>query len=189
MSIKEILFQSLAELFGGEIADGYYLLVQTAPRNRLIGEASYEPKFFQIDGDLEPPSVLSSIDPESVEGLAVISEEVAYVFRIVNDDEFEIQCSSTWLGKSRLTLLRSQRFGDGTWIVKDGIPRHGPRCQDFSESVFRDDRDMAAGIVNLLADFANPYGGYGCHQESFSVNVQHASLDRNGGTWFGLDRF
>lgn len=122
MTIKEILVRALGKIFSEEIDHGYYLLVLTAHHNILTASSSYVPLNFSIKGQLERPNVLSSVSPDSIEGITIISSDASYWFKIINNDCFEIRCCSNLMGRSGATLLEIQRTGEGNWLAKNGMP-------------------------------------------------------------------
>lgn len=190
MTIKEILLLVLERVFNEEIDDGYYLLVLTAHHNILTAGSSYVPFNFSIKGQLERPNVLSSVSPDSIEGITIISSDASYWFKIINDDCFEIRSCSNLMGRSGATLLEIQRAGEGNWLVKNGRP-----LELIKEvRVFQNDEEMALGVFDILADYGNPYAR--CHygiadakSHRYLIDVEKATLFVDDCCWLSPVRF
>ena len=190
MTIKEILLLVLERLFNEEIDDGYYLLVLLANHNILVGSSSFVPLNFTIKGQVEEPSVISYINPKSVEGITIISDETSYWFKIINDDCFEIRSCSNLMGRSGATLLEIHRTDDGKWLVKNGMPLDIVK----DSVVFQNDKEMAMGTFNILADYGNPYAR--CHygiadakSHRYLIDVEKATLFVDDCCWLSPVRF
>lgn len=192
MTIQEILHQSLMEIFSDEIDKGFFLFVKRESNNNmLIGSTSNVPENIRINGNIDSLDVFSSIYPESIKGMAVISEHVTYWFKIVDNDHFEIRSSSNLLGRSTLTLLKMERTGVDNWIVEKCRP-----CAIIPENViFKGDFEMAQGVSGFLADYGNPYKHdedalrRSYHSYNILINVTNAVLYVNGNAWLYFPDF
>lgn len=192
MTIQEILPLSLMEIFSDEMDKGFLLFVKRESNNNmLIGSTSNVPENIRINGNIDSLDVFSSIYPESIKGMAVISEHVTYWFKIVDNDHFEIRSSSNLLGRSTLTLLKIERTGADNWFVKKCIP-----CAIIPENVIiKGDFEMAQMVFGFLADYGNPYKrdeDFLCRSyQSYGIliNVTEATLYVNGNAWFSFPDF
>lgn len=190
MTIKEILVRALGKIFSEEIDHGYYLLVLTAHHNILTASSSYVPLNFSIKGQLERPNVLSSVSPDSIEGITIISSDASYWFKIITNDCFQIRCCSNLMGRSGATLLEIQRTGEGNWLAKNGMPLdiiNEPR-------VFHNEEEMALGVFDILADYGNPYARYqnddtDAQSHRYLIDAENATLYVDGFCWLSPERF
>lgn len=190
MTIKEILLLALERVFNDEIDDGYYLLVLMDNQNLLVSSSSNVPNNFFIKGKMERPSVLSSVNPNAIEGITIIASEASYWFKIINNDCFEIRCCSNLMGRSGATLLEIQRTNDGKWLVKNGRPLDIVK----DTIVFNSEEEMAIGVFDILADYGNPYAR--CHIgdaddafHGYLIDVEKATLFADGFCWLSPERF
>lgn len=192
MTIQEILPLSLMEIFSDEMDKGFLLFVKRESNNNmLIGSTSNVPENIRINGNIDSLDVFSSIYPESIKGMAVISEHVTYWFKIVDNDHFEIRSGSNLLGRSTLTLLKMERTGVDNWIVEKCRP-----CAIIPENViFKGDFEMAQGVFGFLADYGNPYKHdedalcRNYHSYNILINVTNAVLYVNGNAWLYFPDF
>ena len=191
MTIQKILHQSLKEIFSDEIDEGFFLFVKRESNNMLIGSTSNVTESIRVNGKTDSLESFSSINPESIKGMAVISEHVTYWFDIVDNDHFEIRSGSNLLGRSTLTLLKMERTGVDNWIVEKCRP-----CAIIPENViFKGDFEMAQGVFGFLADYGNPYKHdedalcRSYHSYNILINVTDAVLYVNGNAWLYFPDF
>lgn len=191
MTIKEILHQSLMNIFSGEIEDEYFLFVKRDSGNMLIGGSQNGVGKIRIKGMMTSLEDFSLMDPETIKALAVISKHVTYWFKIVDKDSLEIRSSSNLLGRSGLTLLKIKRMECDKWVVEEN--RFGDVIPE--DVVFKDSFEMAQFAFDILADYGNPYkrdeeilcDRY--YPNDILIDIERGALYVNGNVWFPFPDF
>lgn len=145
----------------------------------------------RIKGQLEQATVLSFVDPDTIRGITIISDEASYWFKIISDDCFEIRSCSNIMGRSGATLLIIQRIDEGKWLVKNGMP-----LEIIKETrIFQNDEEMALGVFNILAEYGNLYTKYqndvaeDASSHRYLIDVENATLYVDGFCWLSSERF
>ena len=193
MSIKEILHQSLEKIFSEEIGGGYYLFVKRESGNMLIGSSPYGMGNIRVNGAVSSVRDFSMINPESINGVAIVSEYVTYWISIIDEDRFEILSGSNLLGRSTMNLLEISRKGFGKWTVEKGRGHSIiPNPIDYLG-----DNEMAEGVFEILADLGNPYQrdqealcpNYHYQPNEYLIDVQEGVLRVNGNPWLHFPDF
>ena len=193
MTIKEVLHQSLKRIFSDEIDDGYYLFVKRESGNMLIGSSPYGMGKIRVNGIVSSVRDFSMINPESINGVAIVSEYVTYWISIIDEDRFEILSGSNLLGRSTMNLLEISRKGFGKWTVEKGRGHSIiPNPIDYLG-----DNEMAEGVFGILADLGNPYQrdqeaicpDYIYQPNEYLIDVQEGVLRVNGNSWLYFPDF
>lgn len=191
MTIRCILVQGLEECFREKIDESCYLFVKRETENKLIGCASHYPSTIQINGIIEPPEVLLSIESKSIKGMAVVTEKVTYWFRIENDNCFEICSESNLIEHSSMKLLKLTRTDFGGWVIKRGHLRTAI-CNPM---IVDNDYEMVQKVFEIIANFGNPYNREEASLKTrqlsnvYQINVEDATLNVNGAEWLCFPEF
>ena len=190
MIIKEILHQAITEIFRNEIKEGFFLFVRRETQNMLVGSTSYLSSNISVSGQIDSLKDFSQINPESINGMAIISEYATYWFEIGSNNKFGIHCCSNTMGRSSIILLEMTRTSSGKWIVRS------PHSTIITEQIdYNSDEDMVRGVFNILADFGNPYNYFeNSRNDSVSsikciIKVKEAELFVNGYKWISFPCF
>jgi hypothetical protein len=190
MTIKEILHQAMTEIFRNEIEEGFFLFVRRDIQNMVVGSTTAASGNISVNGQIDSLRDFSQINTESINGMAIISEQVTYWFKIDSPVSFEILSGSNIMGKSTINLLEITRTDSGKWIVES------PHSDIVAERlVYKSDTDMVHGIFNILADLGNPYNHLeNCKDDSvssieYTIKVKEAVLSVNGHDWISFPCF
>ena len=189
MTIKEILHQAMTEIFQNEIEEGFFLFVRRETQNMLVGSTSYLSGNISVSGQIDSLKDFSQINPESINGMAIISEYATYWFEIGSNNKFGIHCCSNTMGRSTICLLAMTRTDAGKWIVES------PHSSIIAERLaYNCDADMVHGVFNILADFGDPYNHFenGLNDSSSVeclIKVKEAVLAVNGYKWIEFPCF
>lgn len=190
MTIKEVLHQAMTEIFYNEIGEGFFLFVRRDTKNMVVGYTSSSSGNISVSGQIDSLKDFSQINPESINGMAVISEHVTYWFKIDGTDRFEILSGSNIMGISTICLIEVTRTDSDKWIVES------PHSSIIAEPHFYNtDADMVHGTFNILADFGNPYNHFenSRHDTAASteciIRVKEAVLSVNRYDWITFPCF
>lgn len=190
MIIKEILHQAMTEIFRNEIKEGFFLFVRRDTQNIVVSSMPSASGNISVNGQIDSLKDFSQINPESINGMAIISEYVTYWFEIDGTDRCWILSSSNIMGRSTICLLEMTRTDSGKWIVES------PHSSIIAERlVYNCDADMVHGVFNILADLGDPYHHFenGLNDSASSVKciikVKEAELSVNGYDWITFPCF
>ena len=190
MIIKEILHQAMTEIFRNEIKECFFLFVRRDTQNIVVSSMPSASGNIYVNGQIDSLKDFSQINPESINGMAIISEQVTYWFEIGSNSKFGIHCCSNTMGRSTICLLEMTRTDSGKWIVES------PHSSIIAERLaYNCDADMVHGVFNILADLGDPYNHFenGLNDSASSVKciikVKEAELSVNGYDWITFPCF
>ena len=189
MTIKKLLHKSMKEIFCEEIEDAF-LFVKRESKNMVISCSSLTACNIKIDGPIDSLESFSMINPESITGMAIVTEQVTYWFEIISNNVFEIRSSSNLMGKSIMILFKIVRTDNGQWIVENKQLENIPKRSDFQS-----DNEMVISVFDILVDYGNPYYNdqyvrdYSDSPIECIINVDEAILNINGFDWFTIPNF
>lgn len=189
MTIKELLHRSMKEIFYEKIEDAI-LFVKRESKNMVISCSSLTACNIKIDGPINSLESFSMINPESMTGMAIITDSVTYWFEIISNNVFEIRSSSNLMGKSIIILFRIVRKDNGQWIVENKQLKNIPE-----QSNFQSDHEMVISVFDILVDYGNPYYNdqyvrdFSESPKECIIKVDEAILNVNGFDWFTIPNF
>lgn len=187
--IKKLLHKSMVDIFRNEIEEAI-LFVKRESQNMVIRCPSMTASNIKIKGYIDSLKSFSLISPDTIKGMAIITEKVTYWIEIISDNAFEIRCCSNMVGRSTIILLKIQRVNKGQWIVENQHLKNIP--QNY---VLHCDNEMIQKAFDILIDYGNPYSSElnnNNHSDSnieCLIKVDEAILNVNGYDWFSIPDF